>query len=198
MIQNNKPIGIVNHEAARNTDFESALKNHGVSVSELRKAIHGRLILPADTGYDEARVIFYGDFERRPAMIIRAADAEDVARVVSLAAETGMELAVRSGGHSPAGYGLSEGGIVLDLRDMKALHIDAEKQTAWVEAGLTTGEYTSAADVYGLATGFGDTGSVGIGGLTLGGGIGYLSRTHGFTIDSQTFVVLSIGVVPAL
>jgi FAD/FMN-containing dehydrogenase len=92
-------------------------------------------------------------------------------------------VAVRSGGHSSAGHSVSEGGIVLDLSAMKTLEIDAEGRTAWAETGLTAGEYSEAAAKHDLATGFGDTGSVGIGGLTLGGGIGYLVRKHGLTID---------------
>jgi FAD/FMN-containing dehydrogenase len=90
---------------------------------------------------------------------------------------------VRSGGHSAAGHGVSEGGVVLDLADMRALEIDVEGRTAWAEAGLTAGEYTTAAGEHGLATGFGDTGSVGIGGITLGGGVGFLVRKHGLTVD---------------
>jgi FAD/FMN-containing dehydrogenase len=118
-----------------------------------------------------------------PALIVRAADATDVSRVVALAGETGLELAVRSGGHSLAGHSVSEGGIVLDLADMRALAIDADRRIAWAQTGLTAGQYTAAAGAHGLATGFGDTGSVGIGGITLGGGIGYLVRKYGLTID---------------
>jgi FAD/FMN-containing dehydrogenase len=156
----------------------------GISIPQLRAAINGRVIAPDDPDYDEARTVFSGEIDRRPAVIIRAADAADVSYVVSLARQSGLELAVRSGGHSSAGHSVSEGGIVLDLRDMRALHIDADRRTAWVETGLTAGEYTNAAAAYGLATGFGDTGSVGLGGLTLGGGVGYLVRKHGLTIDN--------------
>lgn len=145
--------------------------------------IVGRVIRPDHPEYDKARTIFIGGVDRRPAVIVRAANATDVARVVSLARETGMELAVRSGGHSGAAHCVSDGGIVLDLRDMRALDIDANARTAWVQPGLTAGEYSTAADAHGLATGFGDTGSVGIGGITLGGGVGYLARKHGLTID---------------
>ena len=145
--------------------------------------LKGQVITPHDPGYNQARRVFAGAIERRPAMIVRVADAADVARVITLARETGLELAVRSGGHSGAGHSVSEGGIVLDLSDMHALEIDAERRTAWAETGLTAGEYTIAADAHGLATGFGDTGSVGIGGITLGGGVGYLVRKHGLTID---------------
>jgi FAD/FMN-containing dehydrogenase len=154
-----------------------------VSVPELRAALKGRVIAPEDAGYDQARTVFYGGFDRRPAAIVRAADAAEVAQVVSLAGATGLELAVRSGGHSSAGHSTTQGGIVLDLADMHALEIDAERRTAWAQTGLTAGQYTAAASAYGLATGFGDTGSVGIGGLTLGGGVGFLVRKHGLTID---------------
>jgi FAD/FMN-containing dehydrogenase len=160
-----------------------AINPTAISIPKLRAALNGRVITPDDPGYDKVRSVFYGGIDRRPALIVRVADATDVSRVVELARESGMELAVRSGGHSGAGHGTTDGGIVLDLRDMKDLKIDVEGRTAWAETGLTTGEYTTAAGAHGLATGFGDTGSVGIGGITLGGGIGYLVRKHGLTID---------------
>ena len=160
------------------------LDRERISIPQLRAAFNGRVIAPDDPGYDEARTVFYGGIDRHPAAIVRVADETDVSRVVSLARETGLELAVRSGGHSLAGYGVSEGGIVLDLSDMRALDIDAERRTAWAQTGLTAGAYTTAVGAHGLATGFGDTGSVGIGGITLGGGVGYLVRKHGLTIDN--------------
>jgi len=116
--------------------------------------------------------------------VVKVADATDIVRVISLARETGLPLAVRSGGHSGAGHSVVDDGIVLDLRDMRRLDIDVDGRTAWAESGLTAAEYTTAAGEHGLATGFGDTGSVGIGGLTLGGGVGYLVRRYGLTIDS--------------
>jgi hypothetical protein len=155
-----------------------------LSIPQLRAVLNGRVIAPGDAGYDQARAVFYGGIDRRPAVVIRVADATDVARVISLARETGLELAVRSGGHSIAGHSIADGGIVLDLSTMQALDIDAQRRTAWAETGLTAGEYTTAASAHGLATGFGDTGSVGIGGITLGGGVGFLVRKHGLTIDS--------------
>ena len=154
-----------------------------VTIPQIRSLIRGRVIAPGDEGYDAARTVFYGGIDKRPAAIVRVADADDVARVVSLARDQGLELAVRSGGHSTAGHSVTEGGIVLDLGDMKALQIDAAARTAWTEPGLTAGEYTVAAHAHGLVTGFGDTGSVGIGGLTLGGGVGYLVRKYGLSID---------------
>ena len=145
--------------------------------------VAGRVIRPDDAEYDKARTPFYGVVDPRPAAIVRVADANDVSRVISLVRETGTEFIVRSGGHGVAGYATPNGGIVLDLGDMRHLDIDAETRTAWAETGLTAAEYTTAADTHGLATGFGDTGSVGVGGLTLGGGVGYLVRKHGLTID---------------
>jgi FAD/FMN-containing dehydrogenase len=157
--------------------------NMTISIPEFRSSIHGRVIAPGDAEYNEARTVFYGGIDRHPAIIVRVADTTDIARMIALARETGLELAVRSGGHSNAGHSVTDGGIVLDLSDMRDLQIDVEARTAWVEPGLTAGEYTTAASAYGLATGFGDTGSVGIGGLTLGGGVGYLVRKYGLTID---------------
>jgi FAD/FMN-containing dehydrogenase len=144
----------------------------------------GRVISPDHPDYDAARVVALGDVDRRPALIVQVADAADVARVIALARETGLPLAVRSGGHSGAGHGVIDGGIVIDLRAMRAIEIDVKGRTAWAGSGLTAGEYTSAVAVHGLATGFGDTASVGLGGITLGGGIGYLVRSQGLTIDS--------------
>jgi FAD/FMN-containing dehydrogenase len=155
-----------------------------ISIPRLRDDFEGRVIGPDDADYDRARTVFLGGIDRRPAVIIRPVDADEVARVIALARDTGAELAVRSGGHSSAGHSVTEGGIVLDLSDMKTLDIDIEGRTAWAQTGLTAGEYSNAVGAYGLATGFGDTGSVGIGGITLAGGIGYLVRKFGLTVDS--------------
>ena len=155
-----------------------------LSIPQLRAAVRGQVIAPDDAGYDDARTVFLGGLDRRPAVIVRAADADDVSQVIALARTTGLELAVRSGGHSGAGHGVSEGGIVLDLGDMKAIEIDLDGRTVWAQAGLTAAELSNALGPHGLAIGFGDTGSVGIGGITLGGGVGYLVRKHGLTVDS--------------
>jgi FAD binding domain-containing protein/berberine-like enzyme len=154
------------------------------SIVYLRDTVRGRVILPDDTGYDAARQVFSGGFDPRPAVIARPADAGDVAHIIAFARETGLPLAVRSGGHSGAGHGTVDGGVVIDVRDLRAFEIDAPDRTVWAGAGLSAADYSRAANAHGLATGFGDTGSVGIGGLTLGGGIGYLTRKYGLTIDS--------------
>jgi FAD/FMN-containing dehydrogenase len=172
-----------NQAATRGGRQGGAALGDGITISQLRTMVKGPVIAPGDAAYDTARTVFVGGIDRRPAVIVRAADASDVSFVVSLARQTRLELAIRSGGHSAAGHSVCDGGIVLDLSQMRALQIDAEHRSAWAESGLTAGEYSVAADAHGLATGFGDTGSVGIGGITLGGGIGYLVRKHGLTID---------------
>ena len=149
----------------------------------LADGLQGRVIEPGHPDYDEARTVFNAAVDRRPAAIVKVANADDVARVIAHARERSLELAVRSGGHSGAGHGVTDGGIVLDLSEMRALEIDPARRTAWAETGLTAGEYTTEAGRHGLATGFGDTGTVGIGGITLSGGVGFLSRKHGLTID---------------
>ncbi len=164
-----------------------------LSIPAIRAGVQGRVIGPDDPGYDDARTVVAGGIDRRPAVIVRVADVADVRYVVGMARDTGLQLAVRSGGHSGAGHSVTEGGIVLDLRDMKGIEIDVDGRTAWAEAGLTAAEYTTAAGAHGLATGFGDTGSVGLGGITLGGGVGYLVRKHGLTIDS----LLAVDIVTA-
>jgi FAD/FMN-containing dehydrogenase len=138
-----------------------------LSISEMRALFKGQVITSEDAEYEQARTVFNGGIDRRPAAIVRVIDSGDVSRLISFVRDTGIELAIRSGGHSTAGHSVSEGGIVLDLSKMKALDIDVEGRTAWAETGLTAGEYTEATNAHGLATGFGDTGSVGIGGITL-------------------------------
>jgi FAD/FMN-containing dehydrogenase len=154
-----------------------------IPVDELRAQLSGELITPEDPAYDEARQVFFKGFDRTPLAVARVAGAEDVARVITAAREGGLELAVRSGGHSWAGYGTSDGGLVIDLSAMKAMEMHTDARRVWTETGITAGEYTAATGERGLATGLGDTGSVGIGGITLGGGIGFLVRKNGLTID---------------
>jgi FAD/FMN-containing dehydrogenase len=155
-----------------------------LSIPDLRAAVTGRVIAPDDAEYDVARKVFVGGVDRHPAVIVKVADAADVAHVIRVARETGLELAVRCGGHSNSAFGVTEGGIVIDLHDLRELDIDVDGRTAWAGAGMTAGEFSTAVGAHGLATGFGDTGSVGIGGITTGGGIGYLVRKFGMTIDS--------------
>ena len=154
-----------------------------LSSPQLPRDLKGQVLTPQDPAYDDARAVFAAHVDRRPALIARVEGPGDIARVIAHGRETGSELAVRSGGHSPAGHGVSDGGIVIDLSGLRSFELDADARTAWAGAGLTAGGYTVAAGEHGLATGFGDTGSVGIGGITLAGGIGFLVRKHGLTID---------------
>jgi FAD/FMN-containing dehydrogenase len=153
-------------------------------IDQLRAAVGGPVITPDEPTYDKVRRVFPGDVDARPAAIVRATGSDDVARVVEIARDTDAELAIRSGGHNGAGHSTTEGGIVLDLRDMNRIELDIDGRTAWADGGVTAADYTNQAGQHGLATGFGDTGSVGVSGLTLGGGIGFLVRRYGLTIDS--------------
>ena len=105
------------------------------AISSLRATFDGRVIVPGDSEYDRARVLFNGGFDRRPEVIVRPADATEIALVVTLAGESGLPLAVRSGGHSAAGHSVSDGGITLDLTAMKSLEVDGDARVAWAPAG---------------------------------------------------------------
>ena len=153
-------------------------------LADLRTRVQGRVIGPDDAGYDDVRTTMYGDPDTRPAVVVRPVSAADVVHAVALARQTGLPLAVRSGGHSASGHSSVDGGVVLDLRDLTDIDIDVDGRSVWAGAGLTAGQLTAATDEHSLAVGFGDTGSVGVGGITLGGGVGYLARKHGLTIDN--------------
>ena len=155
--------------------------------------IAGRVVTPDDPTYDKTRSVFYGGIDKRPSAIVRVTNVEDVSRVIATARSEGFELAVRSGGHSIVGHSTTDGGLVIDLREMSKIDIDPAERTAWVETGATALQVTEALVPHGLAIGFGDSGSVGVGGITLGGGIGFLVRKFGMTIDS----VLAAEVVTA-
>ena len=146
--------------------------------------IAGKVITPGDPAYDKARAVFYGGIDKHPSAIIRVTSAEDVRRVIATAQREGLELAVRSGGHSVAGHSTTEGGLVIDLRDMARIDVNPAARTAWIETGATAFQVTEALAKHSLVIGFGDAGSVGVGGITLGGGIGFLVRKFGMTIDS--------------
>ena len=152
-------------------------------IHDLRAGLSGRALTPGDADYDKLRAVFPGGVDRRPSIIVLA---EERCRMCSSqcarCGDAGVEFAVRSGGHTI--HCTTDGGVVLDLREMSAVDVDVPARTAWAETGLTAAAYSTAVGAHGLATGFGDTGSVGIGGITLGGGIGYLTRKHGLTIDS--------------
>jgi FAD/FMN-containing dehydrogenase len=146
-------------------------------------AIRGRVVRPGDPAYEEEAQVWNSAFQGAPLAIVRAADAGDVATAVGFACRNDIEIAVRSGGHSLAGHSTGDGVLVIDMRDFRGLHVDLAQGTVWAGAGLTAGEVSAALAEHGMAVPFGDTPTVGIAGLTLGGGIGWLARKHGLAID---------------
>jgi FAD/FMN-containing dehydrogenase len=144
----------------------------------------GAVVAPDDPAYDTARRVANAVIDRRPAAIVRPAGTEAVARAVVFARDAGVPLAVRCGGHSAAGHGVAEGGLVIDLSALGAIEVDTERRVATAGGGVLAGEYVKATFAHGLTTPLGDTPTVGLGGLTLGGGAGWLARKHGLTIDS--------------
>jgi FAD/FMN-containing dehydrogenase len=153
-------------------------------IEALRGAFEGALLTPDHPSYDEARGVFNAMVDKRPALIARCESPSDVAAAVRTAREAGVPLAVRSGGHSVTGRSLVDGGIVIDVRPMKDIAIDAERGLATVGGGCTWGEFDRAAQVHGLATTGGRVSTTGVTGLTLGGGSGWLERKHGLAADN--------------
>ncbi len=151
---------------------------------ELERHVGGTLIRPGQADYDAARRVWNGCFDRHPALIVRCADAADVAHAVRFARNHQLPIAVRGGGHSHGGYGVWDGALVIDLSRMKGLHIDPEQRVARVEPGVTAGELLQAAQDHGLAFPAGTFSSVGLVGFTLGGGIGSLASKFGLGCDS--------------
>ena len=165
------------------------------AASELGGRFAGELIGPDNAGYDEARTVYNAMIDRRPALIARCANAGDVAETIAFARRHDLLLAVRGGGHNGAGLGVVDDGVVLDLSALKTIEVDAGARTVRVGGGCTWGEVDAATHEAGLAVPSGIISSTGVGGLTLGGGIGYLSRNHGLTIDNllEADVVLADG-----
>jgi FAD/FMN-containing dehydrogenase len=154
------------------------------ALHDLARAVRGQVLAPTHPDFEATAAVWNLAAQGRPAAIVRPAGTEDVVRAIAFARENGLELAVRGGGHSVAGHSTGEGVLVIDTRGLRDLEIDPVGRRARAGAGLTAGEYTARAHELGLATPFGDTASVGITGLTLGGGIGFLARRDGLTIDS--------------
>jgi FAD/FMN-containing dehydrogenase len=162
---------------------------------DFRAAFRGDLIEPGDPNYDEARAVYNGMIDRRPSLIARCVDTADVIAAVGLARDTGIPLAVRGGGHNAGGLGVWDDAIVADLSLMRGVRVDPVSQTVRVEGGATWGDVDHAGYPFGLSVPSGFISTTGVGGLTLGGGIGYLTRQYGFTVDSllSADVVLADG-----
>ena len=155
--------------------------------------LRGSVLRPGDEAVEAAAGVWNTALQRRPEAIVRVADAQDVRTAIAFACRNELEIAVRSGGHSIAGHSTGDGVLVADTRGLRGIHIDLEQGIVWAGAGLTAGELTTALGEHGMAVPFGDTASVGLGGITLGGGIGYLARMYGLTVDS----LLAVEIVTA-
>jgi FAD/FMN-containing dehydrogenase len=154
------------------------------TVEELRAEVRGQLVAPDDPEYDEARSVYNAMIDRRPAAVVRAAGVPDVVAAVGHARENGLSVAVRGGGHSVPGFGTVDDGVVIDLFGMREVTVDAGARTARAQGGTTWGVFNDATNAHGLATTGGIISTTGVGGLTLGGGIGYLSRGVGLSCDN--------------
>ncbi|NPT35737.1 FAD-binding oxidoreductase [Paraburkholderia xenovorans] len=154
------------------------------AVDELKTAVRGQVLLPGDASFEQARSIWNAMIDRHPAIILRCAGAADVRQGVAFARDNGLPLAIRGGGHNIGGSALCDDGVVLDLSQMKSVHIDPTARRAYVEPGATLHDFDHEAQAFGLATPLGINSTTGVAGLTLGGGFGWLSRRYGMTIDN--------------
>jgi len=166
-----------------------------ITLDDLRAQVRGAVIAPDDDGYDEARSVHNGMFDRRPKAIVRAEQVADVMAAVRFAREHSLDLAIRGGGHSAPGFGTVDDGLVIDLSPMRTVRVDPKAQTARAGGGTTWGDFNQATHAFGLATPGGIVSTTGIAGLTLGGGIGYLTRGYGLSCDNliSADVVLADG-----
>jgi FAD/FMN-containing dehydrogenase len=153
-------------------------------IEQLRSKVRGQIVLPNDPSYDEVRTIWNAMIDRRPAVIVQIAEAGDVSPAIAFARENGFEISIRGAGHNIAGNSVSDNGLVIDFSTMKNVRVDTEKRRAYVEPGVTLGDFDKAVQAHGLATPVGINSTTGIAGLTLGGGFGWLTRKYGMTIDN--------------
>jgi FAD/FMN-containing dehydrogenase len=154
------------------------------TIETLKSKVKGQIVLPDDPNYNEVREIWNAMIDRKPAVIVQCAEADDVLHALSYARENGLEISIRGGGHNIAGSALCDNGVLIDFSHMKAVRVDAQKRRAYVEPGATLGDFDKAVQAHGLATPVGINSITGIAGLTLGGGLGWLNRKYGMTVDN--------------
>ncbi len=154
------------------------------SVDAIRTSFGGTLLLPDDTGYDEARALWNGDIDRRPALIMQATTSDDVAAAIGFGRDHGLEIAVRGGGHSFAGHGVGDDGLMIDLSTMRTVTVDADARRVRCGGGTTWADLDAATQEHGLAMPGGVISHTGVAGLSLGGGVGWLSSRHGLSCDN--------------
>src|SRR6266567_4008691 len=159
-------------------------RTYDLDASALKASLRGELIQPNDEGYDAARKVYNGMIDKHPALIARCTDVADVIAAIKFAHENKLLVAIRSGGHNAGGLGTCDNGLVIDLSLIKYTYVDPEKQTVRVGAGSTWADVDHATHAFGLAVPSGIISSTGVGGLTLGGGIGHLTRGFGLTVDN--------------
>jgi FAD/FMN-containing dehydrogenase len=153
-------------------------------IENLKISLNGKLVLPDDPDYDETCKIWNAMINKRPAVIVRCTDSKDVPHAIGFARENGLEISVRGAGHNIAGNSLCDGGLTIDFSGMRNVRVDTAKRRAYVEPGVTLGDFDKAVQAHGLATPIGINSTTGIAGLTLGGGFGWLTREYGLTIDN--------------
>ncbi len=163
------------------------------TLEPFRTALKGSIVLPSDPNYDEVRQIWNAMIDKKPAVIVQCADADDVAQSIAFARANGLEISVRGVGHNIAGNSLCDDGLMIDLSTMKKVKVDTEQRRAYVDPGASLGDFDAAVQAHGLTTPVGINSTTGIAGLTLGGGFGWLTRKYGMTIDN----LLSADVVTA-
>ena len=157
--------------------------NKSMDIEKLRGQLQGSVILPNDSEYDASKAIYNAMIDKRPALFVKCKNKHDVAKAISFAKDNGLEISIKAGGHNGAGLALVDNGLVIDLSEMKSIKISLEERIAIVEPGNTLSDVDNATHEHGLAIPVGVNGNTGISGLTLGGGLGFLTRKAGLTID---------------